>query len=47
MYIDKFWAGVLLTIIIEIIIVMIIAYVNFRSFEDMEDDDAGSTEKHD
>lgn len=50
MYIDKFWAGVLLTIIIEIVIFMIIAYVNYRRFEEEaweEEDDAGNSRKPD
>lgn len=48
-YIQPFWAGVLLTLIIEIVIVMIVAYVSYKRFEnEMEDEkNAGSTQKRD
>lgn len=39
-YIHPFWAGVLLTLIVEVVIVMVVAFIDMRNME--EDDD----EKH-
>ena len=44
MYVNPFWFGVLVTLVIEIVIVFVIAYLNIRYFEEDED---GSTEKRD
>lgn len=48
-YIQPFWAGVLLTLIIEIVIVMITAYVSYKRFEnEMEEKErAGHSRKPD
>ena len=49
MYIRPFWAGILLTLVIEIVIVMVIAYISYRPFEkEMEEKErAGHSRKPD
>lgn len=49
MYINPVAFGILITLIAEVVIVMIVAYVNYRRFEkEMEDEkNAGSTQKRD
>ena len=37
-YINPFFAGVLLTIMVEIIIVMIIAFIDMKRMEDNDDE---------
>ena len=41
-YIHPFWAGVLLTLIVEVVIVMVVAFIDMRNMEDCDEDEKHS-----